>query len=477
MKKRYLKIFIAFLIVAAVTVGILIGVSVSNKKKEAEKEAELHKNEIFVFDPSHADEVFVKNSEGDFSFKFDNVEQLWVSQDDSFSSVNPDKIHDIIYKMAELQSESVLIDEADESEFAKYGLDDPTVISVKLDNSKKYSIEFGDAVPGQTKYYAKVTGENSVYIIDTFYADDIIADRNELIDPYIINASIEMVTGLKYYEAGETIYDLSKNAAGEWIIKEPFPQGRVGVTKLNTLLDALTRAESAAVVEEGKIELSKYGFDKPSYEVAIEAGEKKADYIFGDPAEFAQGSAGVSYIYGMKKGGDQVFIFAVPAIACIGTSLDDLLFNQLHESYLGDLDGFKGNIFGTEFKFDYHYDPTHETENVFVLDGIEIDQANDEQTSASAELANSMLGFTFEKLCFEPDEEYLKHKPDAEFTVEKHNGETYKLEFIQTPDDENLFYIIENGEYIQCLARRKSLESGVLKSYNALKKILEKSGD
>lgn len=477
MKKRYLKIFIAFLIVAVVTVGILIGAMISKKKKEEAREAELHKNEIFVFDPSHADEIFVKNSEGDFSFKFDNVEQLWVSLDDSFSSVNPDKIHSIIYKMAELQSESILVEDANDSEMAKYGLDDPSVITVKLDNSKKYSIEFGDQVPGKTKYYARVSGKNSVYIIDTFYADDIIADRNELIDPYIINVSVNAITGIKYLENGKTVYDISKDKNDEWHITEPFPQGTVAVTKLNTLFDNLTRAASEAVVEEGKIDLSKYGFDKPSYEVIIESGVKKVDFIFGDYAEFPSGDAGVSYIYGMKKGGDQVLIFAVPAIACIGTSLDDIVFTKLHESYLGDLDGFTGNIFGTEFKFDYHYDPTHETENVFVLDGVQIDQANDEQTAASAELANSMLGFCFEKLCLEPDKEYLKHKPDAEFTVFKHNGETYKLEFIQTPEDENLFYIIENGEYINCLARRKSLESGVLKSYNALKKILEKSGE
>lgn len=477
MKKRYFKLFIAVLIVAAVTVGILIGVSVKNKKAAVKKEEERNKNEIFLFDPSRADEVEVKNSEGEFSFRFDNIEQLWVSDADSFSSVNPDKIHSIIYKMSELQSESILLENADDSTMIKYGLDDPVIVSVKLDNSKKYSMEFGSQVPGQAKYYARKTGEDTVYIIDTFYADDIIADRNELIDPYIINVSDDSITRIKYCENGKTIYDLAKNNDNEWIIKDPFPQGKVGVAKLNNLLDSLTRAASEKIVDEGKINLSKYGFDKPAYELMLEAGDKNTDYIFGKEAEFAEGTVGVKYIYGMKKGGDLVFVFAVPSIACIGTKLDDLLFTQLHEYYLGDLDGFTGNIFGTEFKFDYHYDPSHGTENVFVLDGVVIDQDNDEQTSACAEFANSMLGFSFEKLCMEPNEEYLAHEPDASFNVKKHKGDSYSFEFIQTPDDENLFYIIENGEYTNYLARRKSFESGILKSYNSLKKILEKSGE
>ena len=194
--------------------------------------------------------------------------------------------------------------------------------------------------------------------------------------------------------------------------------------------------------------------------------------LFGDYYEDNE-----TYIYALNKALDQVYVFETQGVGCIGTKTEDMIVKKLNltHDYLGDIKGFNIEVFGTKIDIDHNYDPENLSTEAHSINGKDIDVKNETIIAAFNSLVNATRGISFEEICLEPDKEALKNTPDVTVVYTLADGKEYKLEFVQTPDDSNMFYALENGKYKNVLVRRYMFESGIVKYYNELMDILSEA--
>lgn len=467
MIKRYIKLLVALIIVAIIALVSYFGVSAykeNQSKKALEEEA---KKVIFNFDINTIEGLKI-NSKGDY-YRFDISGDQWVLSEGEKLQVNSAKLVNISNAICSLIAVDIITEDA-QDDLSKYGLDEPIAVSAILDNHEEKSIDIGRQVPGSTDYYAKVPGENTIYIISQESAESISAERKDLKDDYLFDAlKSSDVYYMKYIEKGKVIYDLQKNSDNTWKLITPFPQGKVNAASVDTIISTAIRAKAVTFIDEELNDLSKFGFDNPQYQFEIKTDYKSANVIFGNYYDEKQ-----QYIYGYNKDLDQIYIFETAYLGFIGGKTEDVLVKYLTTNvYFGDLKGFDVNIFGTQMDIEYIYAIGENTEKSYGVNGKNIDYENQDILDAFNLLINSITGMTFESIRENVSKAELEKTPDATVKFLWKDGTEYKLEFIQTSDNKDLFYIVENGVYIDVLARRYVLESGILKYYNDLMAMIE----
>lgn len=465
MIKRYMKLLVGLLIVAVIAIAAYIGVTVYKNNESKRLAEEELKKVIFDFDTNDIKGIKIQNSSG--NFRFDIKGESWTIVEGENLQLNTYKLANISNTMSSLTASRVL-EENLPDDLSEYGLDGHMIIDVIMNDGSEKSLEMGRQVPGSTDYYAMMTGGNMIYVISQSDAETIITEKSDLKDKYLFDvSSTSEVDYLRYIEGGNVIYDLRKNDDA-WTLFNPFPQGKVNGAEVTSVLSELIRVQCATFVDEEMLDLAKFGFDNPKYQLDIRAGSREAGLIFGNYYDEKE-----QYIYAYNKEIDQIYIFETASLGFIGTKTEDMLIRTIHSEFFGDIKSFDIDIFGTEINIKYQYSVAGEGETYYSVNGKKVDNENDEILEAFNSLINSITGMSFEKIAENVNAAELRKEPDASIVYHLKDGEDYKLEFIQTSDDENYYYIIENGAYIDVLARKYVLESGILKYYKDLMDLMK----
>lgn len=466
MTKRYIRILIALIIAAIVAIGSYFGVTAYKDKQQKEFEREANKLNINSFSVQNITKIKITNSTGDYEFKLDDDE--WVQLSGEQVQVNSVKLDSISNNICELKAESILKENATAEDYPVYGLDKPMIVTAVLKDGKEKGVEVGKKVPGASSYYVRVSGEDTIYIISSGYMDNIMAEKKDLKNAYMFDLkSSTEITYLKYTENNEVVYEVEYKD-DSWTISEPYSWGIVDGSMINSIGAELIRATSM-MLEDFDGDLSKYGFDKPRYIIEAKTKDKSIEVLFGDYYEDNE-----TYIYALNKALDQVYVFETQGVGCIGTKTEDMIVKKLNltHDYLGDIKGFNIDVFGTKIDIDHNYDPENLSTEAHSINGKDIDVKNETIITAFNSLVNAIRGISFEEICLEPDEEALKNAPDVTVVYTLADGKEYKLEFVRTPDDPNMFYALENGVYKNVLVRRYMFDNGIVKYYNELMDIL-----
>lgn len=464
MIKRYIKLLTGLIIVALIAVGAYIGVSVSKNnqhKKAIEEEA---KKQIFSFQQADISAMVIHNSSGDYRLE-DSSEGWIVTEGDSFP-VSTDKIIAIADSMYKLTASRILTEELPE-DLSGYGLEDPMRLCIMLRDGTECSVDIGTQIPGETDYYVRVTGKDTIYILDESTVSDLSVQVEDLKDKYLFDApNTDSITALKYTENGSIVYDLRKDDSG-WSLFTPFPQGKVNNAGVVDITSQIIRAQCITFIDEEMNDLSKFGFDNPKYQLEIKSENMEANIIFGNYYDENQ-----QYIYAYNKNRDQIYIFEAATLGFIGTRPEEIVVRELHNEFFGNIDSFDVNVFGKEIKINYNYSASGEGETYYAVNDEKVDDTNDEILEVFNNMINSITGLSFDTICENVKTSELQAEPAATIVYHLKEGDDYKLEFIQKNDEENMYYIVENGKYTNTLLRKSALESGVLMYYNDLMNII-----
>ncbi len=465
MTKRYIRILIGIIITAVIALGAYAGVSIYNKSKNDKLLEESEKLNIFNFNEKSISEIKIHNASGDYEFKRENNE--WMMTQGDNIAISSYKLSSISDTISTLKADSIL-NEGQEVNYEKYGLNNSMVITAVVSDGKEYSVEVGNQVPGDSRYYARKSGDNVVYLIASQYADILWSEKNDLKDTYMFDVSnANQITYLKYKCAGETIYELSKED-NKWQILDPCPSLTVNNSGVESILLEVIRASCVTFIDEDDKDLSAYGLDNPSYEIAVKTADKEAEFIFGDYYDEEE-----QYIYAQNKGTGQIYVFQTGSLGCIGTKTEDVLFRLLHSVAFINMDTFDIDMFGQKIDITYHYSITDNLQNDFVINGKKIDVTDEEILEAFNNLINSVIGMAYDNICEVSDELVLDNEPEAYITYHMMDDSEYKLEFIADTTDEEVLYIIANGKFTGTSINASTLKNGVSRYYEDLMDLLK----
>ena len=465
MTKRYVRLLVALIIVAVIAIGAYAGVTVYKNNENKKLQEEANKNVIFKFNVNDIHSLKIRNSAGDYVFEVsDNSE--WVMTSGDGIAFKSSKLASICNTISDLTADSILTENPDD--LSKYGLDNPMIINAVTYNDDENSLEIGKQVPGESVYYVKVTGKDTIYLISSDYVDNLWAERENLKDTYIFDVNnTNDINYFRFEKDGKTVYDLSRDGDGNWTNKEPFPDGKVNSSQVVSILSQVTRSSCVSFGEENPDDLSKLGFDNPSFELELKTDSKDVNMIFGDYYDEDH-----RYIYGYNAEQKQVYIFEFETVGCLETITEDVMQRELRNEYFGNITGFSLDILGQKIEIDFKYDPKNPTVADYKLNGEVVD-TNDETTLNAFNLfIFSITGIAYDQICENVSADELNKEPSASVIYHLTDGTDYKLEFIQKSDDDKYFYIKENGKYLNVLARRYILEEGILKSYNDVMELM-----
>ena len=460
MIKRYMKLLIGLIIAAVIATGAYFGVLIKKNNDAKKAYEEYQKLTIFSFDPMDITNMSISNSSGDYYFQLTgNGWEITKGEQFRFSS---DKIVEMAETMSELTATAIITEEAPD-DLAAYGLKNPMKVGFKLKDGSEYICEIGKQVPGDSSWYVKASGRDIIYRISSEDKDSLSAELSDLKDKLLFDASgTDAITRLKYIDHGKVIYDINY-IGSEWKLSAPFPQGVVNGANVNNITSQLIRAECVTFIDEEITDSSKFGFDNPSYQLEIASDKRSANITFGNYYDNDK-----QYIYAYNRELDQIYIFRTSELSFIGTKLEDILFRRLHQESFENISSFEINAFGTEINIDYNYVVAEGQTSSYKVNGADVDRENESILESFNNLINAITGMAYDEVLESPLINFRNKQPEAKIVYDLKEGKDIVLEFYKKEDDENLLYIVENGEYTSTLIKRSTIDNGILLYYKEL---------
>jgi hypothetical protein len=464
MIKRYIKILIGLVAAALLATGAYFGVTYNEKKNLEKKMNEELKKIVFEFDPEMTKKMTVHNSTGDYGFEL-TADGWIITQGEEFQ-LSPDKFVTIATTMSELTASRILTEELPE-DLAQYGLEDPMTVCLTTSDKKEYSVDIGSQVPGEESFYLRVTGGSTIYIVSKSDIENLSSEITDLKDKLLFDlAGTDGINYIKYIKDDSVIYDLRKEG-DIWDIVTPFSQGTVNGAAVKDIASSLIRVESVTFIDEEIDDLAKFGFDNPQYQLEVGADTKQAKLLFGN---FYDDNG--QYIYVYNKTIDQIYIFETASLSFLDVATEDILVRELRSEFFGNIKSFDIDMFGTKIKIDYNYSVAGEGETKYLVNKKKVDPKNATQLEVFNNLINSITGLAFSNICEDVSASELLNTPDASIVYHLKEGDDYVLQFIKKSDEENQYYIIENGNYTGTLIRMGVFEGGIIQYYNELMELI-----
>lgn len=457
---KYGKILIAVIVLVVVSFSSFFIIDYYNNKNKSNNDKKNNLN-LLDFNVNDVKSLEIINESGTFEFEINN--DVWEMVKGEKFEFNRNKLIAISTYMSDLKAERIVAKNRDKDE--SFGLKGNMIITISLSNGDKNKLEMGDMTPTKDSYYVRVNDEDNVYTIPLFDGDEIIATREHIKSAYLFDVlDSNSINYIKYVKSGEVIFDMEKESS--WIMKEPYEELKINTANVVSLVDSITRATSIEFIEENPEDLSKYGLDKPSYELYISNGEKTATILFGNIAE---GNAEYIYAYDVDK--KEVSVYNIGPILLFDYQTVDVLIRDVHNEYLIDLDkiDLKMGDETLEIKIVNENNITNIEELQYEINGkiLAKDKFND-----FYDLYRSLNGLQFEVLDYEATPE---GKSEIIISYFRKDGVNTEIELIPTEEDSNLLYVVKNGVYTGRVVRRYVLEvkNGIKQSYSYLKTLIE----
>lgn len=462
MIKRYSKILIGLIIAAVIAVGAYAGVSTYTNNKDKKALENDQKRYIFNFDGNKIKSLNIKNESGFYSF--DKNGDSWIMTEGDDITLSSYKLTAIANAMSDLTADHILSE--DEEDLGKYGLDDRMVITAVMYDGSENTIMIGSQVPGDSRYYAAKPGDKTLYLLSSIVVDNMWADRNDLRDSYMFDMdSSSEVTYLKYIEKGKVIFEVKQNS-GSWEVLDPVTDISGNSSAITNMLTEIIRTKSMTFIDD-ESDLSKYGLDKPQFEIVLEGKSRKADYIFGDFYDDSE-----QFIYAQDKVTGQISVFETEATGCYGAKTEDILFKRLKTVKFEDMDTFDIDLLGTKIDIFYHYSNYDSEANVYRVNGINVDHNDETILDAMNNMINAITGMGFDNYLGgdikKPETEALSH-----IIYNMLDGSKYSLEFYPEEGHEDRYMIFENGKYLGVTINEETFYNGVLSYYHVLMDLIK----
>ena len=282
MKNKTVKMVLA-VVVLGVCCGAYAGVKTYVAHQEQKESEEDSEESTTVFTASTDNIKSLDFMVDDTETTFEKDDDSWVKKDETDFPVNQTTLDSAASAIASVDSDRVLEDVDDLSE---YGLDSPSntiKIVTKSDEEDGDDITttlyVGDENSSTSQYYVrKDDDEKTVYLIDSSCVEPFTKSLNDYaqMDDFPAISNTDTIT--KISVDGDNSYELSKDEdTSTWSVKGSEDEEKADSATVSSLVSSFGSMAYSSLADYKCDDKSKYGLDKPYATIIVDYQEEVAD--------------------------------------------------------------------------------------------------------------------------------------------------------------------------------------------------------
>ena len=282
MKNKTVKMVLA-VVVLGVCCGAYAGVKTYVAHQEQKESEEDSEESTTVFTASTDNIKSLDFMVDDTKTTFEKDDDSWVKKDETDFPVNQTTLDSAASAIASVDSDRVLEDVDDLSE---YGLDSPSntiKIVTKSDEEDGDDITttlyVGDENSSTSQYYVrKDDDEKTVYLIDSSCVEPFAKSLNDYAQMEDFPAISNTDTITKISVHGDNSYELSKDEdTSTWSVKGSEDEEKADSATVSSLVSSFGSMAYSSLADYKCDDKSKYGLDKPYATITVDYQEEVAD--------------------------------------------------------------------------------------------------------------------------------------------------------------------------------------------------------
>ena len=282
MKNKTVKMVLA-VVVLGVCCGAYAGVKTYVAHQEQKESEEDSEESTTVFTASTDNIKSLDFMVDDTETTFEKDDDSWVKKDETDFPVNQTTLDSAASAIASVDSDIVLEDVDDLSE---YGLDSPSntiKIVTKSDEEDGDDITttlyVGDENSSTSQYYVrKDDDEKTVYLIDSSCVEPFAKSLNDYAQMEDFPAISNTDTITKISVDGDNSYELSKDEdTSTWSVKGSEDEEKADSATVSSLVSSFGSMAYSSLADYKCDDKSKYGLDKPYATITVDYQEEVAD--------------------------------------------------------------------------------------------------------------------------------------------------------------------------------------------------------
>ena len=282
MKNKTVKMVLA-VVVLGVCCGAYAGVKTYVAHQEQKESEEDSEESTTVFTASTDNIKSLDFMVDDTKTTFEKDDDSWVKKDETDFPVNQTTLDSAASAIASVDSDRVLEDVDDLSE---YGLDSPSntiKIVTKSDEEDGDDITttlyVGDENSSTSQYYVrKDDDEKTVYLIDSSCVEPFAKSLNDYAQMEDFPAISNTDTITKISVDGDNSYELSKDEdTSTWSVKGSEDEEKADSATVSSLVSSFGSMAYSSLADYKCDDKSKYGLDKPYATITVDYQEEVAD--------------------------------------------------------------------------------------------------------------------------------------------------------------------------------------------------------
>lgn len=282
MKNKTVKMVLA-VVVLGICCGAYAGVKTYVAHQEQKESEEDSEESTTVFTASTDNIKSLDFMVDDTETTFEKDDDSWVKKDETDFPVNQTTLDSAASAIASVDSDRVLEDVDDLSE---YGLDSPSntiKIVTKSDEEDGDDITttlyVGDENSSTSQYYVrKDDDEKTVYLIDSSCVEPFTKSLNDYAQMEDFPAISNTDTITKISVDGDNSYELSKDEdTSTWSVKGSEDEEKADSATVSSLVSSFGSMAYSSLADYKCDDKSKYGLDKPYATITVDYQEEVAD--------------------------------------------------------------------------------------------------------------------------------------------------------------------------------------------------------
>lgn len=462
MKNKTVKMVLA-VVVLGVCCGAYAGVKTYVAHQEQKESEEDSEESTTVFTASTDNIKSLDFMVDDTETTFEKDDDSWVKKDETDFPVNQTTLDSAASAIASVDSDRVLEDVDDLSE---YGLDSPSnTIKIVTKSDKEdgdditTTLYVGDENSSTSQYYVrKDDDEKTVYLIDSSCVEPFTKSLNDYaqMEDFPAISSTDTITKISVH--GDNSYELSKDKdTSTWSVKGSEDEEKADSATVSSLVSSFGSMAYSSLADYKCDDKSKYGLDKPYATITVDYQEEVADEDASSSEEetkmadkqltiFVGNETDDSGRYVMVNDSNEVYTMSTDTLSAL-TDKSEEDFWDMTVSYvsLNSLGSLKVNYQGSDYKVNVSRetstdDDGNDTETVtYKLNGSDLDE------TTFTTFYNKLINMTAQKRLtdkYEPD-------GDAELTAAFTEEDGNTLEVAYYSYDTNYYAaVVDNKVYL-----------------------------
>lgn len=286
-------------ILAAVVLAALGAYIYFYEREPIESETDSEREEVFDLETDAFRQIEIKRPEGE-TLKLEKDGDAWRLLEPIEAAADSTEVDTLARNIANLERQRIIA-EGEDVHLRDYGLDKPELAVLFRTESSDDSRGFllGDETPTGTNRYAKLLGDDKVFVISSYLKSNFDKKAWDLRDKKIMHFERDDVEKVVLRSPeGELV--LARESEDRWNLTTP-SFCRADRYQASSLVSRFETAKMEEIVSDAAEDLEQYGLAQPSYEAELQlAGGKSAELHIGDEKE--------GRYYGMNPDSSLVYV-------------------------------------------------------------------------------------------------------------------------------------------------------------------------